>query len=90
MAGAVGPESESGVVVVVGKFERNKDTVQELTESAANHVGKIAVIIAGAVRDVTREIGDWVSDGIEMREAAKKAREDSPVGKVINGEFENR
>lgn len=90
MAGAVGPESESGVVVVVGKFERNKDTVQELTESAANHVGKIAVIIAGAVRDVTREIGDWVSDGIEMREATKKAREDSPVGKVINGEFENR
>lgn len=90
MAGAVGPESESGVVVVVGKFERNKDTVQELTESAANHVGKIAVIIAGAVRDVTREIGDWVSDGIEMREAARKARDDGPEGRVINGEFENR
>ncbi len=90
MAGAIGSNTESGVVVVVGKFERNKDTVQELTESAANHVGKIAVIIAGAVRDVTREIGDWVSDGIEMREAAKKARDDAPVGKVINGEFENR
>ncbi|MGA9870503.1 MAG: hypothetical protein WBQ44_05075 [Rhodococcus sp. (in: high G+C Gram-positive bacteria)] len=75
---------------MVGKFERNKDTVQEITESAANHVGKIAVIIAGAVRDVTREIGDLISDGIEMREAARKAREDAPVGKVINGEFENR
>ncbi|XGU20717.1 hypothetical protein ACETU7_09440 [Rhodococcus sp. 3Y1] len=57
---------------MVGKFERRKDTVQELTESAANHVGSIAMIIAGAVRDVTREIGDWVSDGIEMREAAKR------------------
>jgi hypothetical protein len=34
------------------------------------------MIIAGAVRDVTREIGDWVSDGIEMREAAKKAAAD--------------
>ncbi len=95
MAGLAGrgggePESETGVVVVVGKFESNKDTVQEMTESAANHVGKIAVIIAGAVRDVTREIGDWVSDGIEMREAAKKARSDAPVGRVINGEFENR
>ncbi|MBQ7803978.1 hypothetical protein, partial [Rhodococcus sp. (in: high G+C Gram-positive bacteria)] len=61
---------------MVGKFERRKDTVQELTESAANHVGSIAMIIAGAVRDVTREIGDWVSDGIEMREAAKKAAAD--------------
>lgn len=90
MAGASGPNTESGVNVVVGKFERNKDTVQELTESAATHVGRIAVIIAGAVRDVTREIGDLISDGIEMREAAKKAREDTPAGRVINGEFENR
>ena len=32
---------------MVGKFERRKDTVQELTESAANHVGSIAMIIAG-------------------------------------------
>lgn len=64
---------------MVGKFERRKDTIQELTESAASHVGSIAVIIAGAVRDVTREIGDWVSDGIEMREAAKRAAADDHV-----------
>ncbi len=61
---------------MVGKFERRKDTVQELTESGATHVGRIAMIIAGAVRDVTREIGDWISDGFEMREASRKARED--------------
>ncbi|MFF0814483.1 hypothetical protein ACFYVR_04890 [Rhodococcus sp. NPDC003318] len=61
---------------MVGKFERRKDTVQELTESGATHVGRIAMIIAGAVRDVTREIGDWISDGIEMREAAQRAGED--------------
>lgn len=59
---------------MVGKFEAGKDTVQELTESAATHVGRIAMIIAGAVRDVTREVGDWVTDGIEMREAARRAR----------------
>lgn len=75
---------------MVGKFERNKDTVQDLTESAATHVGRIAVIIAGAVRDVTREIGDLISDGIEMREASKRAQRDAPLGKVINGEFETR
>ncbi len=61
---------------MVSKFERRKDTVQEITESGAEHVGRIAMIIAGAVRDVTREIGDWISDGIEMREAAVRARED--------------
>lgn len=65
-----------GTSNMVGKFERGKDMVQELTESAATHVGAIAVIIAGAVRDVTREVGDWITDGIEMREAARKARED--------------
>ncbi|EME24146.1 hypothetical protein [Rhodococcus triatomae] len=61
---------------MVGKFERRKDTVQELTESGATHVGRIAMIIAGAVRDVTREVGDWISDGLEMREASRRARED--------------
>ncbi|WP_027499833.1 hypothetical protein [Rhodococcus sp. UNC363MFTsu5.1] len=62
---------------MVSKFERRKDTVQELTESGATHVGKIAMIIAGAVRDVTREIGDWITDGIEMREASKRAQADA-------------
>ncbi|MFC7450877.1 hypothetical protein [Rhodococcus daqingensis] len=62
---------------MVSKFERRKDTVQELTESGATHVGRIAMIIAGAVRDVTREIGDWITDGIEMREASRKAQADA-------------
>ncbi|MFD6897628.1 hypothetical protein ACFWB0_24220 [Rhodococcus sp. NPDC060086] len=61
---------------MVGKFERNKDVIQEVTESTATHVGAIASIIAGAVRDVTREIGDLITEGIEMREASKKARSD--------------
>lgn len=61
---------------MVGRFERNKDTIQELTESAATRVGAIAGIIAGAVRDVTREVGEWITDGIEMREAARAARRD--------------
>lgn len=68
---------------MVGKFERRKDTVQELTESAANHVGRITTIITGAVRDITHEIGDWVSDGIEMRDAAQKAKADSEASDVV-------
>jgi len=61
---------------MVGRFERNKDTIQEVTESAATRVGAIAGIIADAVRDVTREIGELISDAIEMREAARAARDD--------------
>jgi len=63
---------------MVGRFERDKDTLQVITESAATHVGNIASIITGAVRDIARETGDWLTDVIEMREAAHKAREDDP------------
>lgn len=62
---------------MVGQFESGKDTVQELTESAATHIGAIATIITGAVRDIARETGSWLTDVIEMREASQRAREDS-------------
>ncbi|GAA5120643.1 hypothetical protein [Haloechinothrix salitolerans] len=61
---------------MVGEFERKKDTVQELTESAAERVGNIAKIITGAVVGVAREIGDGITDAIEMREAARRAKSD--------------
>ncbi|HWD07021.1 MAG TPA: hypothetical protein VG674_31725 [Amycolatopsis sp.] len=61
---------------MVSPFESGKDTVQELTESAATHIGDIATIITGAVRDIARETGDWLTDVVEMREAAHRARED--------------
>jgi hypothetical protein len=62
---------------VVGRFEVAKDTAQVLTESAAVHVGKIAVILSGAVRQVAHEIGEWASDAFEMRDAAGKAAKDA-------------
>ncbi|GAA5170140.1 MULTISPECIES: hypothetical protein [Amycolatopsis] len=65
---------------MVGQFERGKDTVQVLTESAATHVGRIATIVTGAVRDVAREAGEWLTEVIEMREAAQRARRDEERG----------
>lgn len=62
---------------MIGKFETNKDLVQELTASGARHVGNIASMIAGTVQDVTREVGEWVTDAIEMNEAAAAARRDA-------------
>jgi hypothetical protein len=61
---------------MVGRIESGKDTIQVLTESAATHAGKIAMIITGAVRDIAREAGEWMSDVIEMREATDRARAD--------------
>jgi len=61
---------------MVSQFERNKDIAQELIEQTTHRVGRIASIITGAVIDVTREIGDLITDGIEMREASKRARLD--------------
>jgi hypothetical protein len=58
---------------MVSKIEIGKDTVQVLTESAANHVGRIATIVTGAVREIAHEVGEWASDAFEMREAADKA-----------------
>ena len=62
---------------MLSRFEIAKDTVQELTESAATHVGRIATILTAAVREVTHEMGEWASDVIEMREAAGRAAESS-------------
>ncbi|WP_237421501.1 hypothetical protein [Gordonia sp. SID5947] len=71
---------------MVDRIERNKDLVQELVESTANHVGRIATIITGAVAGVAREIGDLVTDGFEMRDAARKARQDEERGVLDAGD----
>ena len=66
---------------MLSRFEIAKDTVQELTESAATHVGRIATILTAAVREVTHEMGEWASDVIAMREAAGKAAESADRGR---------
>jgi hypothetical protein len=55
------------------RLEIRKDTLQVVIESGATHAGSIAGIIARAVRDVTREVGDWATDVFEMRDAARRA-----------------
>lgn len=58
------------------RLEIRKDTVQVVLESAFSHVGQIASIVAGAGREVTREIGEWATEVFEMREAARRAEAD--------------
>jgi hypothetical protein len=59
------------------RLETRKDTIQVAVESGAAHVGSIVGVIAGAVRDITREIGDWGTDIFEIRDAARRARGES-------------
>ena len=59
------------------RHERRKDTIQVVIESGTTHVGNIMGIVVGAVRDVTRELGDWATDVFEIRDAARRASEDA-------------
>ncbi|MCF8590457.1 hypothetical protein [Gordonia liuliyuniae] len=60
---------------MVGRAERSKDFAQEMVQSAASRVGNITAIITTAVVDVAREVGELITDGFEMRDAAKKAEQ---------------
>jgi len=61
------------------ELEIRKDTIQVVVESGATHVGSIVGIVVGAVRDVTRELGEWATDIFEIRDAARRARDDTEV-----------
>jgi hypothetical protein len=68
------------------KLETRKDTIQVAVESGATHVGSIVSIVVGAVREVTREVGDWATDVFEIRDAARRARKDGVGGRWDSGE----
>lgn len=65
---------------MVSEAESAKDTLQVVTESAADHIGNIFTIITNAVRDIAKEVGDWAGDVMEMREASQRAQEDNDRG----------
>ncbi|GAA4665873.1 hypothetical protein [Gordonia humi] len=60
---------------MVGRTERTKDIAQELVQNTATRVGNITSIITTAVGDVAREVGELVTDGFELRDAARKAEQ---------------
>jgi hypothetical protein len=62
---------------MVSDSESARDTIQVVTETAADHLGKIAMIVSTAIRDIATELGDWVTDVVELRDATQRAREDA-------------
>ena len=51
-----------------GDANTAKETLQVVTDSAAEHIGKIATIVTAAVRYIARELGEWFNDVVESRE----------------------
>jgi hypothetical protein len=68
----------------IDKAEARKDMLQSAVESGATHAGEIMGILAGAVRDVAREVGDFATDVFEMREAAQRAAADEPAASAAS------
>ncbi|HEV2780905.1 MAG TPA: hypothetical protein VGX25_16085 [Actinophytocola sp.] len=56
-----------------------KDTIQVATDVTVDHLGRIASIIAGAVRDIAQELGSWANDILEARDTAQRSRADETV-----------
>ncbi len=71
--------------VPLSKAETRKDDVQVVVESGATHAGRIAGIVSGAVRDVTRELGEFTTELFEMRDASRRAERDREVAEQQAG-----
>lgn len=61
------------------KLEVIKDVLQVAVDSGAERVGRITSVITGAVRDVTREVGEWASDVFEVVDAGRNAGGDASL-----------
>ena len=55
--------------------EIRKDAVQSAVEAAASTVGQVTSIITHAVKDVAGAMGGFATEVFEIRDSARKARE---------------
>jgi hypothetical protein len=62
---------------MISRNEIRKDVLQESAEAVATTTGVVAGIVATAVRDVTRAVGTLATDIFEIREAARRAENES-------------
>ena len=61
----------------LSKNEITKDAVQHTISAGAETVASVTTIMAGAVRDVVNAVGGFATEVFEIREAARRAREES-------------
>lgn len=63
----------------ISKAEIRKDALQDGVEATTQAVGKATTIVIGAVSDIAKTVGGLATDLFEIREAARRAAQDSPV-----------
>ena len=61
----------------LSKAEIRKDAVQDGVEAVTHAVGQGTQIVIGAVQDIAKTVGGLATDLFEIRDAAKKAGNDS-------------
>jgi hypothetical protein len=62
----------------LSRSEIRKDAVQSFVEAGAGAVGQVSTILTGAVRDLAHTVGTFATEVFEIRDAARRAREDQP------------
>ena len=61
----------------ISRAEIRKDALQDTVETTATAVGAVTTIVTTAVRDVARTVGGLATDLFEIRESARRARDDN-------------
>ena len=60
----------------ISSAEIRKDAVQEGVEATVNAVAEVGHVVTGAVRDVARTLGGLATELFEIREAARRAKQE--------------
>jgi hypothetical protein len=63
----------------LSKVEIRKDAVQHTVEAGAEAVASVTTILATAVRDVASAVGGFATEVFEIRDAARRAREENDL-----------
>jgi hypothetical protein len=70
----------------LSKAEIRKDAIQDGVEAATQAVGQVTNIVVGAVGDVAKAVGGFATDLFEIKDAAKRAQDDSGDGSTDSPE----
>ena len=74
----------------LSKAEIRKDALQDGVTAASHVVGSVATILTTAVGDVARAVGGFATEIFEIRDSARRARQDHDHVVVVEREPSRR
>ena len=72
----------------LSKAEIRKDALQDGVTAASNVVGSVATILTTAVSDVARAMGGFATEIFEIRDSARRARQDHELDQEHDHDLE--